>query len=558
MDDYSVYSFDIFDTLLVRPYINPQELWKVLEENEGATGFYKARKAADEKTYEMATKRGGETTIEEAYANMHKRYRSLKEKEMELEREVLKANPEMVKLWCELGNQGKKRVVISDMYMPANFIKGILKENGISGWDGFYLSSERNARKTTGKLFEIMLKEQSIRPSEVLHIGDNKWSDVRIPQQMGIKTRHYKKNSTRLLEDFPFMRETDDRLAGALSTVWGKYIYENTNYNYWNKIGFSIAGVLGYLYVKWIVETSVLMGFNHLMFVGRDGYILKKICNELYPDIKTDYFYASRLTSVAVLGAIGSDPIAIKERENYKAKYLSDVDSAEAKNDYGEYLKKFEIDENTVLVDGCSSGFSAQRLVEATVGHKVFTFYLTALAKMYFGGALYSTNLRPLPFQNLSEFVFSAPTPPIKAINGNGPVFSDKIDRRESFKMEVSEDVASGAIISAKALAENKVCISTDDWMNYFNSFMYNLTSEDKKMLSKAQNATDVEQKNFYGVIREAYPKCRIRKKIFNFNILTSYFSYSNTYLQWKHLLFNHIWLNGYKEKKYDEKVIVK
>lgn len=524
-----IYSFDIFDTLLLRPYTNPQEVWRVLEEQEGAKGFAKARKKADKKSYKRATEEGRETSIKEAYDLMPRLYRPLMQKEMELERCILRANPEMVALWNDLGQKGKKRVIVSDMYLSADFIKDVLIENGISGWDGFYLSSERNARKTTGKLFEIMLKEQKVKPTEVLHIGDNEWSDVKIPQKIGIQTQHYKKISDRLYTDFPFMRSIDSRLAGALAIGWHQYKLNRPNYSYWNKLGFSMGGVLGYMYVSWIVQTSIERGIDHLMFVGRDGYILEKICNALYPEIKTDYFYAPRLTSIAVLGATGNDPVAIADRQRYIDEHLQGVDSEEIKNNYTHYLQRFVIDDNTAMVDGCSSGFSAQRLVETAVGHEVFTFYLIALAQISKAAALYSTNTHSLPFQGLSEYIFGAPTPPIKEITAIGPVFEEYIDSKELQKMEASEKISEGVLACAKALHAKGVNISANSWLKYADSFMANLNREDKKMLKDAWNAKDVSHKKYESIIWDPNRKREVLC-IGNFPILMVVYSFENGY----------------------------
>lgn len=507
-----MYSFDIFDTLLLRPYTDPQEVWRVLEEREEVKGFAKARKKADAVSYKRSTDEERETSITEAYDLMPKRYRDMMEKEMDLEREILRANPEMLELWNELGKEGKKRIIVSDMYLPADFIKLLLEENGFSGWDGFYLSSERNARKTTGRLFEIMLKEEGVEASEVLHIGDNEWSDVKVPQEMGIQVQHYKKISVRLFDDFPFMRQVNQRLAGVLALGWQQYKRKNPVFTYWNKLGFSMGGVLGYLYVSWIVKVAKDRGINHLMFVARDGYIWQKICNTLYPEIKTDYFYAPRLTSIAVLGATGSDPIAIADRKQYMERHLQGIKPEEVRQKYSQYLKQFTIDEYTALVDGCSSGFSAQRLMETAVGHPIFSFYLLAMAKMHNAGALYKTNNYPLPFQMLSEFLFGSPEKPIKDITLNGPIYNDEPSKEELFKMSVADDIAEGALACAKKLHDEGVAIAPDDWMEYVTLFMKDLTDEDRQNLEQARNAADVEQKCFYSVMWRP----RIRVKFWN------------------------------------------
>lgn len=502
-----LYSFDIFDTLLLRPYINPQEVWRVLEEYESAKGFAKARKKADDLTYKQATREERETTIAEAYERMPNRFYQMMEKEMELERKVLRANPEMLEMWRNVGKKGFRRVIVSDMYLPQNFLENVLKEKGFDGWDAFYLSSTYKARKTTGKLFQLMLQKEGVEPSEVLHIGDNEWSDVKVPQQMGIKTKHYRKVCERLFDIWPFMRYFNGRLAGTLAVGWHQFCWEKDNLSYWHRLGFVMGGGLGYLYISWIVKVAKERGLNHLMFVARDGYVWQKICNALYPEIKTDYFYAPRLTSIAVLGATGSDPVAIADRKQYLEKHLQGVNPEDTQQKYADYLQQFTIDEHTALVDGCSSGFSAQRLVETAVGHPVFTFYMLSMAKMHHAGALYQTDLYSLPFQNLSEFMFGAPENPIKYVSIDGPIYNDDISQDEAFKISVSEAIAEGAVACAKYLHSEMTKITPNDWMSFIICFMENLTDEDKRELAKAKNAGDVAQKSFTPIIWKPYKK---------------------------------------------------
>ena len=488
---FDIISFDIFDTLLFRRVQKPSDVWLILEKKEGKKGFFIDRKKADEKTYAKAIARGGETTLDEAYS-LIPQWASLKEKELALEREVLYANKEMIEIWDFLGSIGKRRVITSDMYLPGDFIRRVLVENGIEGWDGFYLSNEHDCRKSSGQLFELLINNEGVLPEKILHVGDNELSDVKAPRKLGIKGRLYKQEG----RWFPFT-------------------------SYWTGVGYRLGGSLGYMYVSWIVRTAKKFGKNHLMFVGRDGYIWNKICNELWPEIKTDYFFAPRLVSIQTLGVIGSDPNALEDRRKYIEEHLKISNPQKVKKLYGDYLKQFTVDEETALVDGCSSGFSAQRLVEDTVGHPVFTFYLIAMAKLSYGAALFSTNLKFLPFQHFSEFVFGAPTPPAVGVNEKGIVFKEDCVNDEKFKMEVSEDICQGVMKKARELHTQKSVILQDRWVEYANHFMRNLTVEDKDELNKAKNAGDVQQLNFHPITWSPAAKERTILAIHRMTILT-------------------------------------
>lgn len=492
-----VVSFDIFDTLLLRPLANPQDLWKIIETEEQASGFAKARKEADAITYKISSKENRETTIEEAYAIMPQKYQCLMSKEMDTERKLLRANPEILNVWEQAGKEGKIRVITSDMYLSRDFLESVLRENGISDWDKFYLSRDYNARKATGKLFQIMLEDLKVDPTDVLHIGDNELSDVNIPKEMGIHTVHYPKVYDRLVEVCPFVKNVECQLAGALAIGWNQFCIIHKTPSYWHRLGFMLGGVMGYVYVKWIVETARQLGKERLLFVARDGYIWQKICHSLYPDMKTDYVYAPRRTSIAVNGAVGSDPYAVKDRQKYLDSKLKGVNVQSVKEQYTQYVSSLNIDEKCALVDGCSSGFSAQRLIEECLGKQLFSFYLLAMANRNFIGALYQTQLYSLPFQLMSEFLFGSPEPPIREIQDKKPVYDMTMSKQEKFKTSVSEMITEGAIECAKVLGEEKIDITTAELLDYFDSFMKKLTDEDKKELIQANNAADVEQKSF-------------------------------------------------------------
>ena len=130
LSDFDVISFDVFDTLLLRPYLTQEDLWLDLGRRElgekGGAAFLKARITADKKTYVEATKRGGEHTLEEAYRLMPKRYVSLMEREERSQRECLVANPEMQEVWKRTGELGKKRIIVSDMDLNEAWFAGTL------------------------------------------------------------------------------------------------------------------------------------------------------------------------------------------------------------------------------------------------------------------------------------------------------------------------------------------------------------------------------------------------------------------------------------------------
>ncbi len=556
---FDVISFDIFDTLLLRTYVNPQDLWRDIEVREDAEGFFKARQKADVATYRAATEKGGEHTLDEAYALMGAKWGSFRQKELEYESRALAANPEMVAAWNHAGELGKRRVIVSDVYLPANFIQERLRACGVDGWDGFYLSCERQKRKTTGELFELMLREQKVEPDRVLHIGDNERSDRDAAEKVGVSAVCCPRIMDLFLEENPFVTDflrhdnspERSRMAGALARGWHRYKYEHPQATFWSRLGFMMGGVLGYMYIRWMGEMAREKGINHLMFVGRDGYIWEKICKMMFPDIRTDYFYAPRITSILLARYRGRKPEVVQDRCRSAVAYLRNEHGIEVSEDeiavymengefparvkdaveaviadmresYRSYLAGFSVDpKRAALVDGCSSEFSAQRLVESVVGEDVFTFYLLSMSELVKGAAFYKTVDASLPFQMLSEFIFGSPTPPVARMAKDGPVFAEKVFAWESFKMSVCGEMADGAVACARELTSADIVVDARSWRDYFVAFSQGVNRQDGAFLDFARNAMDVEQHCFKRIIKFSPTKRRDIVNLLRMSVLS-------------------------------------
>lgn len=508
LTNFDVISFDVFDTLLLRPYLAQEDLWldlgqKELGEKDGMA-FLRARIAADKKTYEAATRRGGEHKLEEAYAMMPRRYAKLQTKEEMLQRDCLVANPETLVVWRRAGELGKKRIIVSDMYLSESWFAETLKEKGFGEYDALYVSSARQARKATGKLYEVVKRD--FVGARILHIGDNEHSDVKMAGVVGVPAHHYLNLRDEIWGICPFLKaylsewpSQRKRLQiGAL--VRGYKLAEGSNKGYWWRLGYFFGGALGHLYVTWLAETARERGITHLMFVARDGYLWKKMFDSLNTGIKTDYFYAPRLTSVKVCGVIGCDPVAVAERQRILDS-LPGNDPAAESSQYRTYIQGFQVDERTAIVDGCSSAFSVQRLVEKTVGHQVETFYLATLhAAQSNGNSLFPCGSN-LIWQQLAEYIFSSPERPIEGLDNLKPRYCRDVADAELFRESIFAEIEKGAMDGFgnihDLVEDGRAVFSKQDWCDYYAAFQSNLTLEDMGNLDHAKNARRIEQSDF-------------------------------------------------------------
>ena len=166
-------SFDIFDTLILRPVFRPTYLFVIMDNDflklmpESQENFTIIRMAA-EKSARLSSE-NGEVTIDDIYQEMSDNYNieksvaeKLKETEIQLEIKGCYARKTAKMLFDEAIKCGKKVVITSDMYLTEDIIKKILEKNGYTGYDRLFVSCVLNKNKCTGTMYHHILEEYKI------------------------------------------------------------------------------------------------------------------------------------------------------------------------------------------------------------------------------------------------------------------------------------------------------------------------------------------------------------------------------------------------------------
>jgi FMN phosphatase YigB (HAD superfamily) len=176
----TVVSFDVFDTLLVRPALRPKDIWRLLAERVDSVhgvDFIKLRWNAEE----SAGKENA--TIREIYEGMARQHgldpdlvETLMVEELRCEETLLSLRPDVRELYAEAARLNKRIIAVSDMYLPGDVLSGILQRKGCPV-DAVYVSCDHGARKSDGALYNVVLAAEKAHPAEILHIGDNYRSD---------------------------------------------------------------------------------------------------------------------------------------------------------------------------------------------------------------------------------------------------------------------------------------------------------------------------------------------------------------------------------------------
>jgi predicted HAD superfamily hydrolase len=333
---YDVISFDIFDTLITRKLYQPVDLFWLMEEAEAGRQEGNRGSGAEHNSLSQrfdAAKRilaetestsifGKKTSIRQIYSTLRKSMHWSEEEmeyylqeEINLERELLSPRRDMVNLWNALREEGKRLILVSDMYLPRDIIEDILSKNGISGYEALYISCEEGRRKDDGSLWEKVLSDY--RGQNLAHVGDNLQSDWQELSDRHEKTCWIMNPRDEERIDGPSACETKindpvmQSILKGLSCNLGAYnspfaLSMDGQFRFHDPytFGWTVFGPLFYDFMTWIHETAKDTGIETLAFLAREGYIFRQIYQIIYGENALPSLYlltSRRAVSVAAI-----------------------------------------------------------------------------------------------------------------------------------------------------------------------------------------------------------------------------------------------------------------
>ncbi len=289
-EKYDIISFDIFDTLIFRNLHSPVDLFDLVELkynkefNKRINDFKEKRILAQSICKSKSIEE--EITINDIYFELQNYYdlsvvKMLKKIELEVELLITQANYDIKEEYDKLIQNGKKIIIISDMYLEKETIKAILSKCGYNNYFKLYLSSDLKKKKSTGTIFRFVLDDLKLSSDKIIHIGDNKQNDYLMPKKFGIDSVLYRRPKVHDISCYTIPN----------------YMYNNNvkKNNYFYNFGYSFLGLLLIAFVKWLKVEVDKSKNNKILFLSRDGYLIKKAF-DLYTDQSYDsiYFYGSR------------------------------------------------------------------------------------------------------------------------------------------------------------------------------------------------------------------------------------------------------------------------
>ena len=316
----TLYSFDIFDTLIARNVVEPRGVFYYvrdrIEDSHGLPGHFRSDyvpirvqaeanvREARRKREELVASGDLEITLDDIYDRLTDVYGLTPEQratllELELEGEYLSSIPRdnIIERALELARAGETVILLSDMYLPEAFVKRLLaKASPELAELPLYLSNTWHAQKTTKRLFLEAYADLDYRFGEWQHVGDNQLADVTRPKTLGIETRPVKT---------PRLRPYERRLVSNIET-YDSYLVAGMLQRYSARYRPSQAEEFAYRcaalylvpYIDWVIDDAVARGYRTLYFVSRDGHHMKPIADALIAarglELRTRYIYGSR------------------------------------------------------------------------------------------------------------------------------------------------------------------------------------------------------------------------------------------------------------------------
>ena len=306
---YDVISFDIFDTLLLRPLSEPTDVFFFMGIEFGVMDFKRIRIEQEFLARQEHREKYGdnEVTFEEIWCRIEREVGIPASEgmraELETEAYFCRANPFMLEIFKRLKEMGKTIICISDMYLSSEYMRELLEKRGFEGIFKIYMSGEHGKSKAQGDIYNFVkkdLKGSTVAHQKFIHIGDNEASDVNKAKEAGVEAVLYP--NVNLSGKKYRAYDMSPVTGGAYRGVVNARIYNGLKkYHPEYEYGYTYGGLFVLGYVSFIHDYCQKNKIDKILFLSRDGAILKKAYDVVYPGENTSYTYISRAVATKLM-----------------------------------------------------------------------------------------------------------------------------------------------------------------------------------------------------------------------------------------------------------------
>lgn len=288
-------SLDCFDTLLWRDVHAPVDLFGALPGTNLAQRIWAEQHA---RSAAAVRHRRNEVHIGEIYRELMPNAAEAERAEAVAQELAAEAGHcfafrPTVELMREAKRRGIGVIIVSDTYLDADQLRGLIAASAgkeVAGLIDRVFCSSFYGRAKAEKLYELVLRELSVAPHEILHIGDNAKADVAGVAPFGVQTLHLKQ----------FTEATEQRLR--LESAVGSILHpaatglahthqphratlaavEPQIADAAELLGFTALGPVLHGFDRWLGEEAEALraargGQVHAIFLMRDGHLPQRV-----------------------------------------------------------------------------------------------------------------------------------------------------------------------------------------------------------------------------------------------------------------------------------------
>ena len=326
IDDVDIVSFDIFDTIIMRKILSPEDVFRLLGERVATQlgindNITQVRSIISSKCSACAS-------IDDIYSQMekftnlsHTDIVAIKQIEKNIELQLCTVRQDIKMLYDYCIKSGKDVYLLSDMYYEKDDIKSLLGQCGITMPvdEHIWISCERKTDKISGSMWEEYSAEVK-KNFKCLHIGDNYEADFEKPSQYGIDSYYVMSAKDMLMHSslsgiVSHVNTVSDSIClglviaklfnspFALSSTNGKVYFKQSK-----TYGYCVYGPLLEKFLIWLYYNSRKDSIDKLLFFARDGFFLERnyslVSQLLNDDYKQEWCYlpiSRRLIYIAAM-----------------------------------------------------------------------------------------------------------------------------------------------------------------------------------------------------------------------------------------------------------------
>jgi FMN phosphatase YigB (HAD superfamily) len=308
----SAWSFDVFDTFLLRACTTPDGVFERTYELSGisrtcpnvSTSFVQHRIQAESRARRTAKEKRdtSEVNVAEIYScfpfNLfgltRRDLNHLVESEFAAELELCRANPDMLRQYLDMKRAGHRVGFISDTYWDSDRLARLLRACCPDlAWDFLYASCDHGSSKSEA-LFAAYLAREGIDAGASFHVGDNDKADIKGAKRHGIRARYYPQATAPLASKF--QRETalfelmcsgaPSRLDHGARTLRRMVAARSAERSPAFHLGITVLGPVLTAFDAFIAKRcEAVAGPGRrvaLGFLGRDGFLSHRIWQDLH------------------------------------------------------------------------------------------------------------------------------------------------------------------------------------------------------------------------------------------------------------------------------------